>query len=229
MWCLQETTTWIQSTFSINIFYNTLLSNRKPSKSPLSFRCLNQSPVWILLSATRVPCPSGFYWFDNPSHIEWGVQIIKLLNKQSSTVPCYFALLGPKHLYQRPVSKHLHYVTLSITFFLSKRQNESNYGYEYIKLEIGLTTYVNGPPFSVTFMLVDTAILTNTRINPPTCWTIWNFTTGSVERLIECATECRNHWRYYEAEIAQKVFEQKETNLEDSWLKTYRSQSIGAV
>ena len=37
-----------------------------------------------------------------------------------------------------------------------------------------LTTYVKdvGPPFSVTCMLVDTAVLNNTRINPPTCWTI---------------------------------------------------------
>ena len=29
-----------------------------------------------------------------------------------------------------------------------------------------------GPPFSVTCMLVDIAVLTNKRINPPTCWTI---------------------------------------------------------
>ena len=94
-----------------------------------------------------------------------------------------------------------------------------------------LTTYVKdvGPPFSLTCMLVDTAVLNNTRINPPTCWTIWNFTTGSMERLIERVTECRNHWRYYEAEIAQMLFEQKEMLLEDSWLKTYRSRSIGVV
>jgi hypothetical protein len=84
---------------------------------------------------------------------------------------------------------------LSITCSLPKGQNESNYGSENINIEIGLATYIKdvGQPFSVTCLLVDVTILTNTRIDPPTCWTIWNFTAGSMKRLIECATECREY------------------------------------
>jgi len=63
---------------------------------------------------------------------------------------------------------------LSVTCSLPKGQNKLNYGSEYINIEIGLTTYIKdvGPSFCVTGMLVGIAILTNTTINPPTCWTI---------------------------------------------------------
>lgn len=65
----------------------------------LSLKFPHQNPVWIsphpYMCHIPFPCYSLFVL---PSNILWGVQIIKLLDYQFSTVHCHFLPCRPKYL-----------------------------------------------------------------------------------------------------------------------------------
>jgi hypothetical protein len=54
----------------------------------------------------HMPRPSRSSWFDHPT-IRLGVQIIKLLVTESSSLPCYFIPLSPKYFLSNQFSNTL--------------------------------------------------------------------------------------------------------------------------
>ena len=71
--------------------------------SDLFLSGFSTSPV---AHACHMPRPSHSSSFGRPNNICWAVQIIKLVVKHCSPLPCYLVPLRPKYLPQHPILKH---------------------------------------------------------------------------------------------------------------------------
>ena len=75
--------------------------------------------------------PSHSSWFDDPNNVWWWVQIIKLLDMQSSPLPYYLLSLGPILEHPQPVFfaqfEHPSFTPI---------HNRQNYSFVYLDLHI---------------------------------------------------------------------------------------------
>jgi len=133
----------------LKIHFNIILPSTPESpKSSLSLRFPYQNPVYASpLTHTRYmprPSHSRLYY---PNNIGWGGQIIKLLIKYFSPLPCYLVPLRLKHS-QHPILKHPHPTFLrqcNRPRFTPKQNNRQNYSSVYLYL-LFIIRLLNSPP-----------------------------------------------------------------------------------
>ena len=90
----------------LNIHLNIILPSMPGSlKRFLSLRFPHQNPVYtsLLPHMHYMPHLTNSSWFYHPNNIGWGVQIIKHLIMQFSSLPCYLIPLRPKYSPQCPI------------------------------------------------------------------------------------------------------------------------------
>ena len=112
----------------------TLPSMPESPKWFLSLRFPHQNPVYTssLPHTSHMARLFYSYRFDHPKNIGCGVQIIKLLIRYFSPLPCYLVPLRPKYSPQQPIFKHSQPTFLrqcewpSFTPIQNNRQNYSS-------------------------------------------------------------------------------------------------------
>ena len=99
----------------------------------------HQNPVYASpLPHTRyMPRPSHSSRFYHPNNNWWAIQIIKLLIRQFSPLPCYLVPLRPKYFPQHPTLKHPQPAFLpqcQRPSFTPTQNNRQNYSSVYLSL-----------------------------------------------------------------------------------------------
>ena len=83
-----------------------ILSQIDPVHTPIFVSFPQVSPPLLSSHTCCTSSPSHSSRFAHPNNIGWGVQIIKLLIMQLTSLPCYRVPLRPKHSPQHPTFKH---------------------------------------------------------------------------------------------------------------------------